>query len=326
MNYDTNHTAAGLSRIFAAFNTNSVEVAQQIGVSVEIVDGWIAGEVIPQIHITDLTLLFGVARHEIYYPKFINGEPRSVRYQHHTAKYDGYVGNVGIGLKGKRKSIWFPLSGTDWQAVRVQSENKWMSFDTLGNRHVIVNRSAMSHLYMADEAQDHISGDWKIDPTVQVEGIAAEIYELWYEYVFETCLIDESIGDTISEAAAATLKRSLEELDEQDVYDAVDKIQVRTIDGRKFSVHWNTASEDFSDFLTDLQCYNRNDDDDLLPQTITFSSDDFDVTIPVNNIAMITAPLTKMIDLYIENFVEDWKNDIIATVNGENTDKRDGEE
>ena len=119
---------------------------------------------------------------------------------------DGFRGHVGIRLRGREKSVWYPVTSAEWRRTDNHLANAdpgepWACIRSCNNRLVAVNLAAVERICLLDRACARPEGDWDVERLGE-SGRPFEFYTGLLNYFFDP----EALAATASDAFRATLR------------------------------------------------------------------------------------------------------------------------
>ena len=111
-----------IERYCDCYGVSPSMLANMIGADVSSVESWVSGEKDPDVRsLRDMAAFFKCSTRDLMSEKEVDGLPRSS--QSFKSIYardglDGFVGVLGIGLKGRDDMLWYPISEMQWKANR----------------------------------------------------------------------------------------------------------------------------------------------------------------------------------------------------------------
>ncbi|MDO0945461.1 helix-turn-helix domain-containing protein [Chromohalobacter israelensis] len=152
---------------------------------------------------------------------------------------DGWWGHFGVRLNGQDTSKWFPITLQEANRVSrvlssITSREEWMIVETLNNRILVFRPTAVSRLWLLDEAADEPDDDWQISWD-GYSGKPGEFYKGLEEYYWE------GVGCEGSGEVSSIVRKHVEaftdihDLDLDQVRALVVETQIYDIDGGGFS-------------------------------------------------------------------------------------------
>lgn len=303
---------AGLKRVRKAFGLTRDELCADIGIDKATLKAWEKGAPIPDDKISNICLHFGIGRNDLFNPEMNGTRLRTSIAGPIDDLLDNHWGVVGLGLENQAMTRWFPITVDDADMIAAHQDMKdpdiWLFFRTLANRHVIVNPAALDVLDLIEAEEDTPEDDWDFEPGISPYGMAAEIYRLWDQNFYSTdYFIDgghpEGTDALRSETGALTplgqavLEVEDMQMSEEDVYNAINSVQLTTLSGKTFYFDWDKVEATVIDLVKCLAAHSiglEGLDSDINEAVICLNADGYAVILSVGEIACITWPEVKL--------------------------------
>lgn len=157
------------------------ELAERLGTTQQTIARWEAGKAEPSLaSLRDLAINLSTTVEHLLGRESVLEHQTTNPFAWLTGDKSGYWGNIGILLKNRKFSTWYPITTQTMETLfsRLQSveRNSWLIFQTLNNKMVIWRPLYARTVTFLNEAEDDVDGDWEVGPD-DVEGWPQEIYE-----------------------------------------------------------------------------------------------------------------------------------------------------
>lgn len=201
---------------------------------------------------------------------------------------DGFWGNLGIKLTGQSKSLWFPITLAtvkylDNALINTQSNEDWITLDTLNNRSLAIKPALVSRIYLLDENQSPIEDDWEI-LLDNYTGKSGEFYKALEDIDSDSMCFHGEIELCDSVKLDVEKFINQHDLGFDQVSEMVEYTHVYTLDGEMFS---QLINRNLSNIYSDIEC-------EYLPTMLELSSDEIDLYIPSAKVCLIDMPKRKL--------------------------------
>lgn len=204
-----------------------------------------------------------------------------------NTEFGSFWGHIGIQPIHKDKHIWLPISDKTSSEIYSNMDKMYMIIPCMNNKVVLINTHNIKHICLLDEACDSPDNiDW--DRNVSEGEIPPVVYEALEDYLYD-------FHENMSEAFLNYMKRIVRE--QGWTADSLLKLKQTHFyftDGSELTDNINLGEyENISDFVFSLLYF--YDMNDLLPATLHYSNIvEAEHIIPLNNVSMITIPLTDL--------------------------------
>ncbi len=274
-----------LKELRVKFNMTQKELAERLEMSQQAIAKWENGTAEPTVkNLRELAIIFGISVDDLL------GNSRIIKTSHlcsyepkknEDIEFDGFWGNLGIKIKGQKKSRWYPITQKAYEYIHMnlQNESKWLNIETLNNKNLLINKQNIKKFSLVDDACDEVFEDWDLQWDAY-EGNSDTFYNCLYEYILgDTKNIPKNLLLGIE-----NLKKE-ENISDFDLEKSVCLLEVIDIDGHEEYMNPNFWSQ-----LQDVFVWYEELDD------LKFSSilvDAFEGTFfyNTNEIAIIEAPI-----------------------------------
>ncbi|MBC9130471.1 helix-turn-helix transcriptional regulator [Frischella sp. Ac13] len=171
-------------------NYTQKDLAYMLGVTTKDVQNWELNKAQPELKIIrDLAIIFGTSVYDILSDESIATTDYSPWNFNETIDY--FWGHIGILLYNSNIIKWYPITNSTFDRVETilsndepSKENNILSFDTLNNRLLLINKNIVKKISLLDDASD-MPKDWEI-PWDGYQGLGSEeFYNLIDEYFFD---------------------------------------------------------------------------------------------------------------------------------------------
>jgi len=281
-------------------NYSQAQLAEMLDTTQQTISKWEAGTTEPSIAaLRDLAMIFGCSVDDLLGLRKVSKANKlrvTIPYADaYSENLDGYWGNLGLLMKGRQFTKWYPISAQEKNHVERALQNDpgaelgWLIVQTLNNRILAVNLKAMRRIWLLDEACDQPDGDWK-DFGDTIVGLPLELYRglsQWSDGEPRTYEAKTSVKfrDVIAKYIEA------EGLDEDGARERVHNTHIYELDGSA-SEFW-ALEEDVYEVIEDCQLYEENG---LSLVRLRQYGGDFDCYFPTDNIACFDFPLIDYLD------------------------------
>jgi len=187
------------------------KLSDMLSVSQQTIARWETGKAEPNIAaLRDIAVIFGTSVDDLIEFGKTGTKPSTVNY-FIFGNDEGFWGHLGLLVSGSSKTRWFPISLNTANSITrlINTEGtKWLVVDTLNNRLLAINLSEVNRLWLLDDADNQIEGDWELDWD-GYQGYAGEIYK-----AIEDLIVDEGALVEVEEYSE-TLRNIVSEISEE---------------------------------------------------------------------------------------------------------------
>lgn len=279
-----------LKELRAKFNMTQKDLAERLNMSQQAIAKWENGTAEPTVkNLRELAIIFGIGVDDLLgnspvvkSTHLCNYEPK----EDEELEIDGFWGNLGIKIKGQKKSRWYPITQGSYHNIcgELQGNSKWLYVKTLNNKTLLINKQNIKKFTLLDDACDAVSGDWDLQWDAY-EGHSNEYYKCLYDYFDdETENIPENLLKEIENMV------SEQNLTDDDIARAVNNLGVIDSDGQEEYVNPNfwTQMQELYEWWDELE------DDSV--SSIIIDADEGNFFYNPNEVAIIEAPINKLKD------------------------------
>lgn len=267
-------------------NYTQKDLANMLGVKTKDIQNWELNKAQPELKILrDLAVIFGTSVHDI-----LSDEPIATTVYNpwnFNETIDYFWGHIGILLYNSTMIKWYPITNSTSNRVETilsndepGKENDILSFDTLNNRLLLINKNIVKKISLLDDASD-MPKDWEI-PWDGYQGLGSEeFYNLILEYFFDY----EHFCQNTSEELQNKVVNLIEEkrITEDNVYEILNHAYIYYHDNTVETIDIGNASELF-DIVGTIELE--------LNRFIQFSDYNGEIHfIPLNSVGLIDVPL-----------------------------------
>ncbi len=288
-----------LRELRESFYRDIGELANKIGVDPEEISAWESGlKALSKQDISTLAYVFGLSSEEL--TDYLNGHSTKLttnmyHYFGKDSNLDGWWGHVGVCLKSKQKTKWFPISIETANLVssvlvNINSKEDWLIIDTLNNRTLAVRPALVKRIWLLDEGADETI-DWSV-PRDGYGGKPGEFYKGLEAYCF-----DEIEGDECE--ISMYVKQQIEDYtDAQDIdtvqaHKLVSETNIYDTDDTKFG--HIIGDEEIRRLITDIECE--------VPVLFNLSNENAELYLSSENIVLIDMP-KRRVDMALREELE----------------------
>ena len=279
-----------LKELRAKFNFTQKELAERLEMSQQAIAKWEKGTAEPTVkNLRELAIIFGISVDDLL------GDSKTVKTTHlcsygpkknEDIEIDGFWGNLGIKIKGQKKSRWYPITQKTYEDtyMSIQNEVKWIKVETLNNKKLLINKQNIKKFSLVDEACDSVPDDWDLQWDAY-DGNSDVAYDCLYDYM---CGETANIPEKLLKGIENMIKK--EKLSDYDLEKSVSLLGIVDSDGQEEYVHpdfWSQIEELYDWF------------DELNEQNITsiiVDADEGDFFYNSDKVAVIEAPINKLKD------------------------------
>ncbi len=177
-----------LKELRAKFNMTQKELAERLEMSQQAVAKWENGIAEPTVkNLRELAIIFGISIDDLL------GNSKIIKTTHFCdygpkknegIEIDGYWGNLGLKIKGQKKSRWYPVTQKTYENMymAIQNESNWIYAETLNNKKLLINKHNIKKISLVDDACDPVPGDWDLQWDA-CDGDCDVTYDCLYEYI-----------------------------------------------------------------------------------------------------------------------------------------------
>ena len=267
-------------------NYTQKDLANMLGVKTKDIQNWELNKAQPELKILrDLAVIFGTSVHDILSNETITTTNYMPWNTNETIDY--FWGHIGILLYNSNIIKWYPITNSTFDRVESilsndgpSKENNILSFDTLNNRLLFINKNIVKKISLLDDASD-MPKDWEI-PWDGYQGLGSEeFYNLIDEYFFDY----EHFCQNTSEELQNKVVNLIEEkrITEDNVLEILNQVYIYYHDNTVETIDIVNASELFDNVGTIEFELNR---------FIQFSDYNGEIHfIPLNSVGLIDVPL-----------------------------------
>jgi len=176
-----------LKELRAKFNMTQKDLADRLSMSQQAVAKWENGTAEPTVkNLRELAIIFGIGVDDflgnspvVKTTHLCNYEPK----EDEDLEIDGFWGNLGIKIKGQKKSRWYPITQGTYQNLcgELQDNSKWLYAETLNNKKLLINRRNIKKFILLDDASDSVDSDWDVQWDAY-EGHSNVFYQSLFDY------------------------------------------------------------------------------------------------------------------------------------------------
>ncbi|NQT57591.1 MAG: helix-turn-helix transcriptional regulator [Bacteroidetes bacterium] len=275
------------------FNMTQKDLAKKLNTSQQTIARWETGKVEPSIaNLRDLAFILHTSvdyiigrtstTPKISLPFYSINNPID-------PELDGLWENLGLKPTNSDKTFWYPITNQIQETVHSCAQNShWFSIDTLNNKIVCINPKGINRFVLLDEAADEFPHDWQVAwhehgcyPPVLYEVL--ELIQNEEDGIIT--LPDEAkiSSELIDFGKEIILDNSLEP---DDINQITTMIKIFFKDG-SIESYYVSEYETFADFIFYLSC-------ETLPETLYIPTDEFNIYLPLESIAILEIPLLKV--------------------------------
>lgn len=277
-----------LKELRAKFNMTQKDLADRLEMSQQAIAKWESGIAEPTVkNLRELAIIFGISVDDIL------GNSKIVKTTHfcdygpkknEDIEIDGYWGNLGLKIKGHKKSRWYPITQKTYEDMymAIQNESKWIYAETLNNKKLLINKHNIKKISLVDDACDPVHDDWDLQWDAY-NGDSDVAYDCLYEYLR---------GDTnnIPEKVLHGIEKMMEKekLSDYDIEKSVCLLKVIDADGQEEymdPIDWDYIHEIY-------MWYEELEDENV--SSIGIDTEEGNFFYNSNEVAVVEAPITQL--------------------------------
>ncbi len=277
-----------LKELRAKFNITQKDLAKRLQMSQQAIAKWENGTAEPSVkNLRELAVIFGISVDNLLC------DSKTVKTTHFCSygpkknediEIDGFWGNLGVKIKGQKKSRWYPITQKTYEYIymAIQNENKWINIETLNNKYLLINKTNIKKFSLVEEACDAVPDDWDLQWDAY-DGNCDVAYDCLYDYL---CEGTENIPERLLQGIKDVIKNN--NLSDYDLEKSVCLLGVIDADGQEeymFPNLWSQIQELF-DWYEELNEQNVS--------SIIVEADEGDFFFNSNEVAVIEAPINQM--------------------------------
>lgn len=232
-----------LKELRAKFNMTQKDLAERLEMSQQAIAKWEKGIAEPTVkNLRELAIIFGISVDDLL------GNSKIIKTTHlcdygpkkkEDIKIDGFWGNLGIKVKGQKKSRWYPITQGTYENMymAIQNDSKWIYAETLNNKELLINKQNIKKISLVDDACDPVPDDWDLQWDAY-DGDCDVAYDCLYDYL---CGDTENIPERLLKGIENIIEK--EKLSDYDIEKSVCLLGVIDADGQEEYMHPNSWNE-----------------------------------------------------------------------------------
>lgn len=277
-----------LKEFRAKFNMTQKDLAERLQMSQQAIAKWENGTAEPSVkHLRELAVIFGISVDNLLGDSktvkttlFCSYEPK----KNEDIEIDGFWGNLGVKIKGQKKSLWYPITQKTYEYIcmALQKENKWINVETLNNKYLLINKKNVKKISLVDEACDAVPDDWDLQWDAY-DGNCDVAYDCLYDYL---CGNTQNIPERLLQGIERVIKN--EKLSDYDLEKSVCLLDIIDADGQEEYMcpnFWSQIQELYN-------CYEELDEQNV--PFIIVEAEEGDFSFNSNEVAVIEAPINQL--------------------------------